>query len=74
MEVKYNKTQTTENDTGKNVSLTFNGTKEGIKMDLKISGSRELIGEFMSEHNLTHYGQVLNLSIKNEQQTLEEDR
>ena len=67
----YSKTQTLETEKTKTIKLSFHGASGLITADMSISGESEDIARFLQEHDLTKFGQRVNVEITNDQATLD---
>ena len=65
MKVKYIKTQTVETDKDKQMKLSFSGSLNGLVYNLSIQGDAQCMQDFMKENNLSSYGEILELELKN---------
>lgn len=74
MIVKYNKKQIIETNTGKEIKMQFDGSFEGLKVSLSLSGDKDSTQMFLENRNLTHYGQELDIEIENKQLRLGEQQ
>jgi hypothetical protein len=74
MNIAYVKIQSNETKKGIDRKLSFSGSLNGLIYELKISGDNDLIQDFIQKQRLQHFGQNLQLDIKNEQMILEGGR
>ena len=72
MKVLYNKINSVETKSGKEHKLSFNGSYEGLKIDVAVSGTHEVIQDFFRTRRLKHFGQQLDVDIENNQTTIDE--
>lgn len=69
--IRFEKTQTSESENSKQIKLSFSGLHGGAECQFSIKGDEEDIRIFMDEHKIKRYGQMLELDVENNQQTLE---
>ena len=72
MKIKYDNENIKEDDSGKIKTLSLSGELNGVEHKLKIKGIEDQVNRIKTGLKLEKFGQLIELNITNNQQSLEE--